>query len=128
MILAAGHIQDELREVLRHCPTTGPTRMVMYFTIYVVYGPIDIQQDWFTIRGHPAYIIPLPPPLPPINNFMEALTWEPDEVPYVYLDDGRRIGGPPWWSDADVEATGLLIPSTTTTTIAGTRHVALANH
>ena len=128
MIMAADYIQDELRKVLRHCPTTSPTRMVMYFTIYVVDGSIDIQQDWFMIRGHPAYIIPLPPPLPPINHFMEALTWEPDEVPYVCLDDGRWIGGPPWWSDTNVEVPGLLILSTTTTTNAGTRHVALAKN
>ena len=59
---------------------------------------------------------------------MEALTWEPDEVPYVCLYDGQWIGGPPWWSDTNVEVPGLLTPSTTTTTNAGTRHVALANN
>ena len=62
-----------------------------------------------------------------MSQFIEALTWEPDDVPYVYLDTGQRIGGPS--RDTNVEESGSLTPSTTTTTTttnAGARHLALA--
>ena len=104
--------------------------MVIYFIIDAVQGAVNTQQVWFTIPGQPPHLIPTPPLLPPMSHFIEALTWEPDDIPYVYLDTGQRIGGPSLRRDPNVEESGSLTPSTTTTTTtttnAGARHLALA--
>ena len=99
--------------------------MVIYFIIDAVQGAVNTQQVWFTIPGQPPHMIPTPPLLPPMSHFIEALTWEPDDIPYVYLDTGQRIGGPFLRRDPTVEESGSLTPSTTTITNAGARHLAL---